>query len=132
MLGGKQLSAKEQAFAQEVKRLEHSVLGASAAPEVSQDLETTPHSSQQQSIPLSSRLETVRSLQQTLVEQVNDASDRFEKSEKNHDSTDRNANVVGTSWRKQRLAQVMTYLERETALIDAVMERLQRLQKFSV
>ncbi|KAK3680356.1 hypothetical protein LTR37_021298 [Vermiconidia calcicola] len=127
-LGGRQLSAREKAFGEEVRRLEKSVLPPDEPPAGSEDeesLSTSPGST------LAGRFDAVMSLQQTLVQQATDAAAQAEKEGDGKKAMDMKASSsgLGSDYRKQKIAQVMALLERETALVEAVMERLRRLQK---
>lgn len=127
-LGGKELSAKEEAWAAEVATLSSS-LGEeqprqdaiTAAPE-----ET-----------LTSRLQAAAELQRTLVARANECSQQqksiTEPSQEDgaeSPSQDLSASTsrIPVDFRRQKIAQVMQMLERETALVDAVMDRLGRLR----
>lgn len=121
-LGGKELSAKEKAFVEEVAKLERSV----GSPASDEDSPTdTPSSSS-----LAGRFEAVQSLQQKLMPQANDAAAQHDgQNGEDGRKEDLRASGVGNDFRKQKLAQVMALLQRETAMVEAVMERLQRLQR---
>ena len=118
-LGGKKLSAKEMAFADEVEKIEKSINPPSVVSP--SDTPSPPSSS------LTSRFESVQSLQQTLVEQATEAVEHVED-EGEITKAAMKASTVGNEFRKQKLVEIMGMLERETAMVDAVMERLRRLQ----
>lgn len=153
LLGGKELSAKEQAFADEVRRLE-----ASLAQEQSQlSSESTPapvspdsllhapnspssaadgsnHDSAQRAKrangALTARFAQIDDLQEQLVKQADAAVRRMgeqEQEEGEEKSGKQPGGGVAVEFRRQRLQHVMGLLERETALVDAVTERLGRL-----
>lgn len=126
---GAELSAKERVFAEEVARLEGSVLSVdSSTGEAADDESPTP---KQKTGSLSSRFEAVGQLQQSLVKQANDTAaqrDVQEGAEDDSGVVGRGSMGVGSEFRRQKLGQVMSLLERETALVEAVMERLRRLQ----
>ena len=125
LLGGRQLSAKEKAFADEVGKLERSILPVS---EDGAEMADSRISGKTPTSSLAGRFEAVQSLQQRLVLQAAEATQQAEQEEQNR-SENVNASGVGSEFRKQKLAQVMQLLERETALVEAVMERLGRLQR---
>jgi nucleoporin NUP82 len=64
-------------------------------------------------------------LQEQLVKQANRAVERL--SEQDGQERKQAGGGVGAEFRRQRLQQVMALLDRETALVDAVTERLGRL-----
>lgn len=127
-LGGQQLSAKEQAFAVEVGRLEQSILSVDAAVGEPTSTEDSPPP-RSKAGSLSARFDAVQNLQQKLVHQAAEAAEQSSSSEAEaRKPVDLRASGVGNEFRKQKLAQVMGLLERETALVEAVMERLRRIQ----
>ena len=125
--GGQRLSAKELVFRDEVQRLEESVLSSKDAVGDSESAEdslpTRPKAGA-----LSARFDAVQSLQQKLVGQANKAAEHASAQGEMTKATDLRSSGVGNGFRRQKLAQVMSLLERETALVEAVMERLKRLQ----
>ncbi|WQF75486.1 Putative nucleoporin NUP88/NUP82 [Colletotrichum destructivum] len=116
----RELSAKEKAFVEEVKSMEASVLGSLT--------EDGPGARQQKQ--LKKRLEDVQRLRDELVGEV----ERIQKqSEGGQDGRDSPSSTVSdlkipTEIRKAKLQQVMSLLSRETALVEAVSSRLERLQ----
>lgn len=127
-LRGKDLSTREFAFKQEVDRLARTI-SPSGASGVEQDGDGA---TIDRSAALAQRFDAVLALKDSLVQRVND-SEKVE-AEANGDAEGRpddkaTALNVGAQYRKQKLRQVMVLLERETALVEAVMGRLQRLQK---
>ncbi|KAM0714803.1 hypothetical protein Q7P37_009267 [Cladosporium fusiforme] len=143
MLGGKELSAKEQAFADEVRRLESSLakeqsqLSESPAP-VSPDsllhMANSPSSgdrSQREKKAngaLTARFAEIDDMQEKLVKQSDQAVRHL--GEQEGEDKERNQQATGgvaAEFRKQKLQHVMGLLERETALVDAVTERLGKL-----
>lgn len=124
-LRGKDMSAREAAFAQEVERLAKTILPSSDPPT---QLENTQADS---SSGLASRFDAVKALKETLVQQADesakDEGDENGDAEGKGDTKTTGVNV-GVEYRRQKLRQVMVLLERETALVEAVMGRLLRMQ----
>jgi nucleoporin NUP82 len=124
-LRGKDMSAREAAFAQEVERLAKTILPSSDPPT---QLENTQADS---SSGLASRFDAVKALKETLVQQADESAK--DEGDENGDAegkgdTKTTAVNVGVEYRRQKLRQVMVLLERETALVEAVMGRLLRMQ----
>lgn len=137
MLGGKELSAKERAFADEVGRLEASLAKeksplsddapAPTSPNALLQIANSPsggNRGKKAQGTLTARFGQIDELQERLVKQADKAIERMgeESREKKQAS-----GGVASDFRKQRLQQVMALLERESALVDAVTERLGRL-----
>lgn len=123
-LGGAQLSAKERAFGEEVGRLERSVLVL--PPGTSGETKAV-----SKTMALSARFDAVQDLQQKLVGDVDRAVVQAAPSKKDGEGNGNalaSSTGVGPGFRKQKLEQVMALLERETALVEAVMARLKTLQ----
>lgn len=116
-LGGKGLSAKERVFAEEVAKIEQSV---HPPPPASPDESSPP-----QATSLANRFNAVQSLQQQLIEQATEASAEEGEAAK---VDEKGGSGVGNAFRRQKLAEVMGMLERETAMVEGIMERLRRLQ----
>jgi len=76
---------------------------------------------------LAARLEAVRQLHSQLVQQVSEAEAREAEASSSTGKRATMAGGVSADYRRQKLAQVFALLERETALVDAVTERLGRL-----
>lgn len=148
MLGGKELSAKEQAFADEVHRLEASLAReqsqlseapAPTSPNALLHMANSPSSSssdrnsneraKKATGTLTARFGEIDDLQEQLVKQADQAVRRLgEQQEGESKENSRQAGGgVASEFRKQRLHHVMGLLERETALVDAVTERLGKL-----
>ena len=72
---------------------------------------------------MAGRLEVVGSLCAQLVDQVSEIGER----EVVESDGEKRVNGGGGEFRKKKLGQVMGLLERETALVEAVRERLARL-----
>jgi nucleoporin NUP82 len=150
LLGGRELSAKERAFADEVSRLQASLVqGGSqmidppspspAAPVSPDSLLHIPNSPQSPSShnggsirrdkqsegSLTARFTEIDDMQENLVKQANRAVQRLNEQE--GEERKQAGGGVAAEFRKQRLQQVMAMLERETALVDAVTDRLGRL-----
>ena len=128
-LRGKDLSTREVAFVQEVDRLSKTILPSSSASGGKNDGDSSVVDA---SGSLAHRFDEVLALKDTLVQQADEASkadaDEDGGAEGKADSKKAAVNV-GVEFRKQKLRQVMVLLDRETALVEAVMGRLQRLQK---
>lgn len=136
-LGGKELSIKEEAWAAEVSALSSS-LGETTTPS-SNDLDASSVITDD----LTSRLSAINTLQRTLIARANEVVDTQQKSlaaapvtptrpdntEDQESSQDLSASInrVPADFRKQKIAQVMQLLQRESALVDAVQERLGKL-----
>ena len=126
-LKGRDLSQREVAFTQEVDRLAKTILPSSESEGPDGDT-TTPSGS----VALAHRFNAVISLKDNLIQQADDAgkAEPVQNGEADGGNEARIAGVnVGADYRRQKLRQVMVLLERETALVEAVMGRLQRLQK---
>ncbi|THY45680.1 hypothetical protein D6C97_08537 [Aureobasidium pullulans] len=124
-LGGKELSAKEEAWAAEVSSLSTS-LGETEAP--AQESIATDDD-------LTSRLQAVGELQRALVARAKEAAEQQKAiaptpQDDESEPQDLSASVsrIPVDFRKQKIAQVMQMLDRETALVDAVMDRLGKLK----
>ena len=74
---------------------------------------------------LTARFAEIDDLQEQLVKQANQAVERL--GEQEGKERKQAGGGVAADFRRQRLQQVMALLERETALVDAVTERLGRL-----
>jgi nucleoporin NUP82 len=148
MLGGKELSAKERAFADEVHRLEASlerepsqlsdespVAIAPVSPNALLHIPNSPSSynggggdrqrAKKAEGTLAARFGEIDELQEQLVKQANRAVERLGEQE-GQERKQAGGGVAG-EFRRQRLQQVMALLDRETALVEAVTERLGRL-----
>jgi nucleoporin NUP82 len=124
-LRGKDLSTREVAFVQEIDRLAKTILPPSsdAKADGSASAGDAPGS-------LAHRFDEVIALKETLLQQAEETSKAEADGDGETKADTKTAAVnVGAEFRKQKLRQVMVLLERETALVEAVMGRLQRLQK---
>jgi nucleoporin NUP82 len=155
LLGGRELSAKERAFADEVSRLQASLVQGesqmndpqspsptSAAPVSPDSLLHIPNSpssppsnngrggssrrDKKAEGSLTARFTEIDDMQETLVKQANRAVQRLTEQREGEERKQAGGGVAA-EFRKQRLQQVMAMLERETALVDAVTDRLGRL-----
>jgi nucleoporin NUP82 len=151
LLGGRELSAKERAFADEVSRLQASLVqgesqmidppSPSPAAPVSPDSllqipnsPSSPPSNNGSSVrrdkksegSLTARFTEIDDMQESLVKQANRAVQRLNEQQEGEERKQAGGGVAA-EFRKQRLQQVMAMLERETALVDAVTDRLGRL-----
>ncbi|MCJ1473037.1 hypothetical protein MMC13_001686 [Lambiella insularis] len=111
--GGKDLSDKEQAWATEVNKLAASIL----SPE-----DEAHDGKQDQKNELWERFDEARTLAADLVSQTHDASQS-----NGSDGKPNGAFKIPPDIRREKVGQVMALLERETALVDAAQERLERL-----
>ncbi|KAI6890598.1 hypothetical protein KC334_g14647, partial [Hortaea werneckii] len=152
--GGRPLSVREQGFAKEVERVRVSVgageedgggegagMGLLSAPgdEKVEEGQVAGEGEQQQTAnSLGMRLQAARELQERLVRQAGEAVENAEQrrggaaDEGDSSGTKRfgsgsAATPVHGDFRRQKLQQVMALLERETALVEGVAERLARL-----
>ena len=117
-VNGKELSKREESWASEIKALDESLEDSS-------------------SNSLQHRFDAVKKLDKDLVSRAKDATVRVSSSSpaptNGEDGDDqalkrsKRSSTVPGGFRRQKLAQVMQLLERETALVDAVTERLGRL-----
>jgi nucleoporin NUP82 len=123
-LGGKELSAKEEAWAAEVTALSASLGEAEPSQDTSSTLVTDD---------LTSRLTAISDLQRSLIARANEAAEQQKalapSTPTAEDTQDLSASInrVPADFRKQKIAQVMQLLQRESALVDAVAERLGKL-----
>jgi len=100
-IAGKQLSLREQAWTKEVD-----------------DLEATLDESDQG---LYKRLEAIKTLKNNLIAKSKEITQQDDKAVPNHDG------IIPNEIRRRRLDQVMSLLDRETALVNAVTDRLEKL-----
>ncbi|KAK1466963.1 nuclear pore complex protein An-Nup82, partial [Colletotrichum melonis] len=115
----RELSAKERAFVAEVKNMEASVLGSPS--------EDSPGVKQQKQ--LRKRVEDVQRLKDELLAEVERIQKQSEDGKGGKDSSSSVSELkIPTEIRKAKLQQVMSLLSRETALVEAVTSRLERLQ----
>lgn len=135
----RELSDKEKAWADEVQAMQQAILGPGSAAAGDQDGLSRASSSSTSSTsppkttkPLWQRLEEVQGLWSSLQPEA----EKLIRKEVSEEMTGREgpASPVG-SWkipsdlRKARVAQVKSLLDRETALVEAVRQRLERLAK---
>ncbi|KAI4720519.1 hypothetical protein E4T48_03214 [Aureobasidium sp. EXF-10727] len=130
-LGGKELSIKEEAWAAEVSALSTSL----GEPEPYTPITTDDPSPAADD--LSSRLQAIGELQRALVARANEAAEQQKvlapstptQDDGNTEPQDLSASVsrVPADFRRQKIAQIMQLLQRETALVDAVSDRLGKL-----
>ncbi|KAI7113343.1 hypothetical protein KC352_g35043, partial [Hortaea werneckii] len=149
--GGRPLSVREQGFAKEVERVRVSVgageedgggqgagMGLLSAPvdEREDGQEKPDGEGQQMGSSLVKRLQAARELHERLVRQAGEAAEHAEQRRGGAGEDSSGTKRVGGStaaapvhgdFRKQKLQQVMALLERETALVEGVAERLARL-----
>lgn len=128
-LGGKELSAREEAWAEEVVALQQSIGGQQSEKDseegaVVQSADTS----------FTDRLNAVAELQKQLTarakettEQQNQATTAAQEDDAQSLMSASTSSRVPIDYRKQKIQQVMQLLERETALVDAVTERLGKL-----
>lgn len=150
MLGGKELSVKERAFADEVNRLEASLArepsslsepttpAAPVSPNALLHIPNSPSSNGTGSRrspsskkitngTLTARFAEIDEMQDQLIKQANRAVRFLDDQEGQQEKKQQAGGGVAPEFRRQRLQQVMALLERETALVDAVTERLGRM-----
>lgn len=129
LLRGQPLSAREKGFAQEVQALQQSIEPVAEAPvEPAAIVRMPDHRAERDeraSDSLAKRLEAVRELHQRLVQQAAEVAERAPRD----DGAAKTAAAAGVAseFRRKKLARVMGLLERETALVEGVTERLARL-----
>ncbi len=118
-LGGRDLSDQERAWLNEVRKLEKSVMHEGDHAGREGDDESTP---------AWKRLEEVKRLKDEMVSQARGTASEDEPDD-NEERHGRGANAVKvpSEFRKEKVAQVMELLDRETALVEATTERLNRL-----
>ncbi|PQE34114.1 nuclear pore complex An-Nup82 protein [Rutstroemia sp. NJR-2017a WRK4] len=111
----RELSDKEKAWTEEVKSLSVKVLGEDPEESTSSIVKVSKEPWQ--------RYEEVKELEQEVLEQVNEIA-----AEEGEKGADANKDFqVPSEIRKAKVEQVMQLLERETALVEATKERLERL-----
>jgi len=134
-LSDKQLSAQEVACAEEVRRLNSSIgstfdVTAPVTPNALLHLVNSAPEAEDcggsrlegSSAMLANRFRQVEELHSTVTEQAKQVVER-----RAEDASQPQTNGLGGSFRRQQLARVMGLLERETALVEGVSERLRRL-----
>ncbi|KAK0879805.1 hypothetical protein LTR87_006442 [Friedmanniomyces endolithicus] len=141
-LGGKQLSAKERSFAHEVETLNHS-LEPTVTPEAPTEpvallhMANSPSSQreheQELGDSLNGRFDAVRALREKLVQQVEDITTQRREAEGRAGGggggEGKGSGVMAMSgFRSRRMEVVPELLERETALVEGVRARLERLR----
>ncbi|KAL2017313.1 hypothetical protein VTK56DRAFT_2336 [Thermocarpiscus australiensis] len=116
----RELSDKERAWAEEVQALESSVFGSEAG----QTSSATPNAKQQPW----ERFEEIKALRDALFSQVEQLQRTGEKPDDDHTPASPVPNLkIPAEVRKAKMAQVIGLLDRETALVDAVKTRIERL-----
>ena len=86
-------------------------------------------------VPPKYHLQAVSQLQRSLVARAKEAADQQPKPQKDSSESDdlsASTSRIPADFRKQKISQVMQLLERETALVDAVADRLGRLRGIGV
>ncbi|OCL08466.1 hypothetical protein AOQ84DRAFT_364084 [Glonium stellatum] len=110
-VGARELTEKEEAWVVELDKMDHSIDGN----------QTDGVNRENGEVPTWQRFDEVKRLKNDLMMQANKAG---------ADTEDEDANGivrVPSEFRKQRVGRVMELLERETALVDAATQRLNRL-----
>lgn len=133
-LNGTALSKKEEAWAGEVRSIDDSLGGDGEEVEgrVKNGDSPAPAASLQQ------RLDAVSKMREQLVAQAKEATQQQQQQsdqadgEEEDEKRDRRSSRVPVDFRKQKMQQVMDLLERETALVDAVTDRLGKLTGLGV
>lgn len=114
-LGGKEMSVREEAWMREVDGLS-STLGKGEGEQ------------SEEAAALTGRFQAAKNLKQELLKEAQSVPDSETEGQDDEDSLrGSTSSRVPADFRKQKIAQVMQLLERETALIDAVTERLRKL-----
>lgn len=143
-LGGRELSVREEAWGVEVEGLKRSIFGdSSSSSSLGDDESENAPVVEKDDSSLTARLDAVAKLQKELVaraKEVAAAKDPGSRPDNTAASTDEGGEMgkgvgggekiidgVPTDFRKQKVRQVMVLLERESAMVDAVAERLSRL-----
>ena len=121
-LGGKELSAREQAWADEVAVVDQSVGTTDGGGEDDGRGSVTS---------LTERFEAVLQLQRDLVTEAKRSANKRHDPDSDAAHLNESTRSVPLDYRKQRIEEVWELLERESALVDAVAERLGRLQGFA-
>lgn len=121
-LGGKELSAREEAWSAEVVSLQKSIgFEECASEEMAINGE--------HDVSLTSRFQAITQLQKDLVIRAKELSEKQTgKENSGEQALDAEVSRIPADFRRQKIQQVMQLLERETALVDAVTERLGKLQ----
>lgn len=114
----RELSDKEMAWAEEVRALESSILGS----EGDQAASSTPKTKQPWK-----RFEEIKSLRDALSLQVEQLHKTREPTEDDAPASPAPGLKIPTEIRKAKMAQIIGLLDRETALVDAVKSRIERL-----
>jgi nucleoporin NUP82 len=111
-IGGRELTEREEAWVAELDMMDQSIDYSSQANNVNQE---------NGGVPTWQRFDEVKRLKDDLMMQAREAGT---------DTEDEGANgavKVPSEFRKQRVGRIMELLERETALVDAAAQRLNRL-----
>jgi len=141
-LGGSALSKREVEFEQEVRHLEVSLdpahgvgdIDAPVEPSAILHLDNSPSSRQQrlreqdrEAGTMAARFQNVLELREKLVQQARELAELRQRGQGSVVAERKVSKGFGGEYKKRQLAQVMTLLERETALMEDVSERLARL-----
>ncbi|OCK85256.1 hypothetical protein K432DRAFT_413447 [Lepidopterella palustris CBS 459.81] len=110
-IGGRDLSEQEQAWIAEIEKIYRSVEGSTSAAD---------HSQKSEDFATWQRIEEVRRLKEELLAQAKETGPGL-KDDVNF------AIKVPREYRNQRMAHVQEMLDRETSMVDAVSERMSRL-----
>ncbi|KAK4238579.1 hypothetical protein C8A03DRAFT_14981 [Achaetomium macrosporum] len=114
----RELSDKEKAWAEEVRALEGSILG----PEADRTSPSTPRSKQPWK-----RFEEIKALRDTLITQVEQLQRTREATVDAAPTSPVPSLKIPPEIRKAKLAQIIGLLDRETALVEGVKSRIERL-----
>jgi hypothetical protein len=116
----RELSDKEKAWIEEVQNMATSILG----PEAGQGaLATTPNLAKQPW----KRLEEIKTLRNALMAEAEQLQKVGDDTEESTPASQMPSLKIPSEIRKAKMAQVMSLLERESALVDAVKARIERL-----
>jgi nucleoporin NUP82 len=114
----RELSDKEKSWAEEVQALESSILGAEAG----QTWSTTPNTKQPWK-----RFEEIKALRDALFAQAEHVQRGREGADDDTSASPVPRVRIPAEIRKAKMAQIVGLLDRETALVEAVHSRIQRL-----
>ncbi|KAK4502958.1 hypothetical protein PRZ48_006385 [Zasmidium cellare] len=133
-LGAQELTRREKAFAEEVATISQSISARPSSPAGVIRMENSHLTVSTDSQPsdaddedtLAGRFRAVEEVYKQLLDQATTVQKELD--EKDETKSDLQSSTAGEGIRQQKLAQVFQLLERETALVDAVSERLEKLQ----
>lgn len=132
-LGGKEMSRKEKAFAEEVAKIDQSLSSSPSSPPGVVKMENSNLTISTDSAPsdrgdedtLAGRFRAVQEVYTKLLSQAEAMQKELDERGGTNGSR---PSTAGDGLRQQRLAEVFQALERETAMVEAVSERLEKLR----